>query len=261
MKAGMPGLVECTTLKELVDLCRELKLDFIELNMNLPYNFITNINPDELRSVTKLYGIEFTMHMPDDADLGSFYESVRKGYVELFSDTIDWARAAGVKLLNLHIVKGARMTLPDRAVYVYDQYSSEFERNFLESLSVLSLKAQEARVTLSIENSSNFGLEYIVQVLDKAIVYPAVKLTWDTGHDCVSGFKDREYLMDHLSSICHMHFHDAVGNRDHLVPGDGSLDIGHLTEFAKRHDITMLIEVKTAEALRKSAEVLRGTWI
>ena len=38
MKIGMPALVEYNTLDELVNLCLKLKLDFIELNMNLPYN-------------------------------------------------------------------------------------------------------------------------------------------------------------------------------------------------------------------------------
>jgi len=81
-KIGMPALVEYNSLTQLVDLCLKLKLDFIELNMNLPYNFIQNINPLELRKITKETNIEFTMHMPDEADLGTFYESVREGYVQ-----------------------------------------------------------------------------------------------------------------------------------------------------------------------------------
>ena len=48
MKIGMPALVEFSTLNELVELCLKLKLDFIELNMNLPYNFIENVKPTEL---------------------------------------------------------------------------------------------------------------------------------------------------------------------------------------------------------------------
>jgi len=253
----MPALVEYTTLKQLVDLCLELKLNFIELNMNLPYNFIQNISPTELKKITEETNIEFTMHMPDEADLGTFYQSVREGYVKLFSDTLDWAQEAGVKLLNLHIIEGAKMTLPDKKVYIYDQYSEEYQNNFIKSIESLSPKAQKYNTILSIENSHNFGKPYIQSVLDKAITYNNVKLTWDTGHDAVSNFTDNLYLMKHVEKIEHMHLHDAKRQNDHQVPFDGELDIIELIRFAREQNIRMLIEVKTSEALRKSVAILR----
>lgn len=257
LRIGMPALVECTNINQLVDLCEELKLDFIELNMNLPYNFIENIEPKELRKITEKTGIEFTMHMPDEADLGIFYESVREGYVKLFLDTLDWAYQSGVKLLNLHIIEGAKMTLPDKKVYIYDQYSHEYQNNFIKSIEVLSRKAHEYNIVLSIENSHNFGKVYIQKVLDKSIAYKNVSLTWDTGHDAVSDFTDKLYLMKHIEQIAHMHFHDAKDKNDHQVPFDGELNISELIEFARKQNIKMLIEVKTSEALRRSVEILR----
>ena len=256
MKLGMPALVEYKTLQELVDLCLKLNLNFIELNMNLPYNFIENINPKELKKITKDTNIEFTMHMPDDADLGTFYESVREGYVKLFLDTIDWAKESGVKLLNMHVIEGAKMTLPDRKVYIYDQYSDEFQKNFIKSISTLSEKVQGSEITLSIENSSNFGKKHIQNVLSKAIEYPNIALTWDTGHDAVSDFTDKIYLMQHQNKICHMHLHDAAGKKDHQVLFEGDLNIPELIQFAKQKDIRALVEVKTQEALEKSINTL-----
>lgn len=257
MKIGMPSLVEHTTINQSIDLCTELNLSFIELNMNLPYNQIQNINPEELRKMTKETNIQFTMHMPDEADPGSFYESVREGYVSLFSDTLDWAHEAGIKLLNMHIIEGAKMTLPDKRVYIYDQYSNQYQHSFIESIKELSHKAESCGITIAIENSHNFGQKYIQQVLDKAIRYPNIKLTWDTGHDAKSKFTDKEYLMKNRDKIVHMHLHDAIGNKDHQIPFDGELNIEELITFAKQQDITMLIEVKTAAALRKSVRILR----
>jgi len=256
MKLGMPALVEYKTLNELVNLCLKLKLNFIELNMNLPYNFIENLNPAELRKITKDTNIEFTMHMPDEADLGTFYQSVREGYVKLFSDTIDWAKESGVKLLNMHIIEGAKMTLPDKKVYIYDQYSEEFQNNFIKSISALSQEVQNKDIVLSIENSSNFGKTYIQKALDKALLYPNIKLTWDVGHDAVSSFTDKIYLMEHQDEIAHMHIHDAVGTKDHQVLFEGALNISELIQFAKQKNIRALIEVKTAEALEKSINAL-----
>lgn len=257
MKIGIPALVEFTELNQLTDLCKELNLDFIELNMNMPYNFIENIKPLKLRKTTQDTGIEFTMHMPDDADLGTFYKSVREGYIKLFSDTLDWAHEAGVKLLNIHIIEGAKMTLPDKKVYIYDQYSDEYLKNFIDSIEILSEKAKKHDVIIAIENSNNFGKKYIQNVLDKATTYPNIKLTWDTGHDGVSGLIDREYLMRNSEHISHMHFHDCKGKSDHQIPFEGDLNIENLISFAKEKNIRMLIEVKTVEALKRSVQILR----
>ena len=63
--------------------------------------------------------------------------------------------------------------------------------------------------------------------------------------------------MKNRDKIVHMHLHDAIGNKDHQIPFDGELNIEELITFAKQQDITMLIEVKTAAALRKSVRILR----
>ena len=254
MMLGMPALVEYSSLNQLVELCMKLNLNFIELNMNLPYNFIQRLSPEELKKITKEANIEFTMHMPDDADIGSFYESVREGYVQLFSDTIDWAKESGVKLLNMHILEGAKMTLPDKKVYIYDKYSEEFTRNFIKSIKTFSSKAQENNVILAIENSSNFDKKYIQKTLNEALTYPNIKLTWDTGHDAVNNFKDKVYLLENEEHISHMHLHDAKGTQDHQVLFEGELNIEELLNFAKQKNIPALIEVKTEEALIKSVK-------
>lgn len=261
MQLGMPALVELSTLNELVDLCLKLKLNFIELNMNLPYNFIENIKPTELKSITKDTNIEFTMHMPDEADLGSFYESVRMGYVQLFSDTIDWAVDSGIKLLNMHIIEGAKMTLPNKKIYIYEEYKEEFENKFTKSIEILSSKiAKEADdLTLAIENSSNFDKIHIQNALKKSLTYPNISLTWDTGHDAVNQFKDKQFLMLHENKISHMHLHDVNGQNDHQVLYEGSLNIDEYLNFAKKKNIRVLIEVKTIEALEKSLKA--GTFL
>ncbi|MFA7550840.1 MAG: sugar phosphate isomerase/epimerase family protein, partial [Sedimentibacter sp.] len=255
---GMPALVEYTSLNQLLELCMKLKLSFIELNMNLPYNFIQKLPPNELKKITRDTNIKFTMHMPDEADIGSLYESVRAGYEQLFSDTIEWAKEAGVQLLNMHIIEGSKMTLPDKKIYIYDKYSEEFTNNFIKSIKTLSNKAQKNNIILAIENSSNFGNKYIQDALDIALTYPKIKLTWDTGHDAVSNFKDKIYLMKNREHIAHMHLHDAKGSHDHQVLFEGELNIKELLNFAQSVNIKTLIEVKTEEALIKSIDNLNN---
>ena len=50
MQYGMPTLIENTTLNDNISLCRELKLSFIELNMNFPEYQI-----DKLEKVSDFY--------------------------------------------------------------------------------------------------------------------------------------------------------------------------------------------------------------
>lgn len=87
--------------------------------------------------------------------------------------------------------------------------------------------------------------------------YPNVRLTWDTGHDAVSGFTDRQYLLQHENEIAHMHLHDAAGTKDHQVLFEGELNIKELFKFAERKNIRALVEVKTKEALEKSTKALQ----
>lgn len=252
MNLGMPALVEFNKIEQLVELCSELKLNFIELNMNLPYNFIQNLNPQDLKHITSEHNIDFTMHMPDEADLGSFYRSVRQGYVELFKDTIDFAKDAGIKLLNLHMIEGAKMTLPDRKVYIYEEYSHEYVNNFKKSIEILSQIASNQNITLAIENSANFGKTYIQKALDEAIKYPNVRLCYDIGHDAMSNYTDQPYLHSHQDKIAHMHLHDYSNKKDHQVFFEGELDIKKFISFASEKNISALLEVKTKQALEKS---------
>lgn len=257
MKLGIPALVEFNKLEQLVLTCTELKLDFIELNMNLPYNFIQNLNPQELKQIKDEHNIDFTIHMPDEADLGSFYGSVRQGYVDLFKDTIDFASEAGIKLLNLHMIEGAKMTLPDRKVYMYDEYSDEYVNNFKNSIEILSEIATKKNIILAIENSANFGKTYIQKALDEAIKYSNVKLCYDIGHDAMSNYTDQPYLLSHQDKIAHMHLHDYTNKKDHQVLFEGELDIKKFLSFASEKNISALIEVKTKQALQKSLTNLK----
>lgn len=254
MKIGMPALIEFNTIEENIELCKKLNLNFIELNMNFPYNMINNVDPIYLRNLSQEKNIEFTIHMPDDADTASFYDDIRHGYLKLFTDTIKWAKNANVKLLNMHIAKGAHMTLPDRKIYINEKYSDEYVAKFLDSIKVISEAASKYNTMICIENSGNFGLNYVQKILDKSLSFDNIFLTWDVGHDYISNYSDKEVLLKYKDKIKHMHLHDASGSKDHLVLKEGSLDIENRIDFASKHNLTILIEVKSTEALIKSVQ-------
>ena len=49
---GMPALIEFANLDEQVAACRQLGLDFIELNIDCPQYLPDRLDPDHLRAVT-----------------------------------------------------------------------------------------------------------------------------------------------------------------------------------------------------------------
>jgi sugar phosphate isomerase/epimerase len=256
-RVGMPSLIELDTFNDTVDLCRELNLDFIELNMNLPSNFIENLSPNHLLEVKEKHNISYTMHMPDDADMGVFFESVRQGYITLALDTIKWAQKSGVELLNFHIIEGAKMTLPDKKIYIYDQYSDVFINNFVDSFLVASKEGFARGVKINIENSGNFGNSFAQKAIDQVLNFKGTGITWDIGHDSANSYVDHDYLMQKINDISHMHFHDTLGSKDHLVPFSGELDIENRISFAKEKNLTMVVEVKTIASLKESIYILR----
>ncbi len=48
MKLGMPTLIELNTLEDNAKLCKELGLDFIEINMNLPQFQASTLSAEHL---------------------------------------------------------------------------------------------------------------------------------------------------------------------------------------------------------------------
>ena len=71
----MPILVEFHSLEENIKLFQELNLDFIELNLDIPYCFPENIETNLLNNNT------FTIHLSEKFDVGELNNSLRKFYL------------------------------------------------------------------------------------------------------------------------------------------------------------------------------------
>ena len=56
----------------------------------------------------------------------------------------------------------------------------------------------------------------------------------------------------------HMHLHDARGRRDHLALGTGEVDWPRYLSLAEERSCRVVLETKTAAALRQSADALRA---
>ena len=253
---GIPVLIGYQELRPNLDLCRELGLEFVELNMNLPYSFPENISSREIKTALK-DGTRFSVHLHDELDLGSLQPSVRQGHLERCEEALRWGSRHGVFLMNLHLNPGVCFTLPDRKVWVYERYLDEYMESLNWSLGRLSSLAESLGIVICLENTGHFALPFMRRAAESVLDLPSVGLCWDIGHDGRSGLKEEDLMLSHLDRVWHMHFHDWDGRSDHQVPFTGQLQCDRYLRLAEENGMSVLIEVKTEEAVRSAVKAMR----
>jgi sugar phosphate isomerase/epimerase len=258
LRLGIPSLIEVPDFRMTVDLALELKIDFIEINMNMPEFCPESLPAKAIRDCHKKTGLDFTIHMPDDTDLASFHDPIREGHVARFGEAARWAAEADAKLINLHLSPGIYFTLPDRKVWIYENHYDKFVGNLREAYGKVIHYAKEFGVKVCTENVTNFNIPFVARAIDDLCQMDDFYLTWDVGHDARTGYKEREVLLRHLDRIRHMHLHDYNGVSDHQIPGTGDIDIAGRLCFARDRDISVLVETKTVRSLKESVKVVKA---
>ncbi|MCJ7543071.1 MAG: sugar phosphate isomerase/epimerase [Phycisphaerae bacterium] len=255
----MPTLIELPDLQANVHLCRRLGLDFIELNMNSPLFLPQHLPATELREVSRREGVGFTLHLPEQLDLGAFQPEVRQGHVRCVTAAVQWAGEAGIDKLSMHLNGGVYFTLPDRRVWMYEQYRGQFLSALTESVDCIVSAPQAAGTRLLIENAGDFHLGFLCEAVEVLLerFRARVGLTYDVGHDAGAGFCDRPVMERHTGDIAHMHLHDFDGRSSHQALFTGTVDIPAALELARRLAVGVVLETKTAEALESSVAALR----
>jgi len=253
---GIPALIGYQELRPNLDLCRELGLEFVELNMNLPYSFPENLSSREMKGALK-EGMRFSMHLHDELDLGSLHPSVRLGHLERCEEALRWGSRHGVFLINLHLNPGVYFTLPDRKIWVYERYLDGYIESLSRSMDRLSSLAESVGTKICLENTGHYAFPFMRKAVEAVIDLPSVGLCWDIGHDARSGHREQDFMLSHLDRVWHMHFHDWDGRSDHQVPFTGQLDCERYLRLAEENDMSVLVEVKTEEAVRTAVKVMR----
>ena len=258
---GMPQLIELNQIEENVQLCSQLGLDFIELNCNLPSCQPETINVQYLNLLKSQYNISFTLHLPEDLDLGHFNRHVREAHLRVIEEAIGVADRLGCKILNIHMNPGPYVTLPKEKVQLYDKYEQLYLENLKSSMELIDIWLGGTGVLIAIENTGLFNRPYIQASVKQLLKSRRFCLTWDVGHDYSSSHVDRDFLLEHQSDIKHIHLHDAKGKKDHLALYSGEVDLKEKLEIAKKNRASVLIEVKTKESLIQSVARLKQNYI
>ncbi|MBO7744892.1 sugar phosphate isomerase/epimerase [Paenibacillus sp. MWE-103] len=261
MKLGMPALLEYGTLEENAALCAALGLDFIELNMNLPLCMPDRLDAGLVRRMSRETGIGFTLHLPEELEPASFHAAIRRGHLACCLDAMDWAAAAGIGLLNMHVHNGVYFTLPGGRTWINEAHDAEYAALLHEAFATMYERASALGLSLCLENTCNFQLPFVRKAVDALAGFAPFRLTWDAGHDARTGYLEMPVLMAHADRIAHMHLHDCANGSDHRPLYTGEVPINERLAFARARGLSVVIEVKTEEALRASVERLRREWL
>ena len=257
MKLGMPALLEHDTLEQSAALCRELGLEFIELNLNLPQYQPGRVDAARIRRVGEEYGIEYSLHLDENLSLFEFNPMVAKAWQETLLSNIALAKEIGAKVLNMHFNRGVVFTLPSKKVYVFEKYLPEYLDSLGKVRDLCEEKIGDSGIRICIENTNGW-LPWQVAALDVLLESPVFCLTLDVGHDHCTGVGDLDVILARADKLRHMHLHDAIRpNRDHQALGTGELDIAARLALAEKQHCSVVVEVKTAAALTESIRWLR----
>ena len=266
---GMPTLIENRTQQDNIDLCRELKLRFIELNMNFPeYQTEQLEQTDILLRAAEQAGIYYTIHLDENLNIADFNRLVSDAYLETVRRTIATARkllplrdrfgdGSQPLTVNMHMHHGIYITLPDRKVQMYER---DFE-TYIRSFEVFRARCEEwigdSDVMITVENTDGFR-NYEQKAIEYLLESPKFGMTWDIGHSKAVGEKDVPFITAHREHLVHFHIHDGTETppKNHLALGDGEIDLPERLKLAESRNARCVLETKTIDALRRSVQWL-----
>ncbi len=258
MKFGMPTLVECRDIFECVSVAEENGLDFIEINMSFPQYQPRSLDREALKKITEESGIFYTVHADEMLNPFDFNDSVSDCYFKVMAECIDFSKEIGVPVINMHLLKGVYVTLPDKVILLTDVYSDEYFRKVRAFIKMCEDRISDAPLKIAIENvDSNPFTESQLRALELFMASPCFGLTLDTGHEYCLGFKDSFVFEKYPGKLIHMHLHDAKGKSAHLPLGTAEVEIEKKLTGLKNGD-TCLLEVKTVEGLSQSVDYMRN---
>lgn len=254
---GMPTLIELNGLEETMDLCKELELSFVELNMNLPQYQVEHLEKtDYLQGMKERYDLFFTIHLDENLNICDFNQAVAGAYMETVEITIEVAKKLKVPVLNMHMNHGIYLTLPDRKEWLFEHYKDRYMECMMNFKNRCEAAIGDAAVKICIENTDGY-LPYEREAIKMLLESKAFGLTWDIGHSHTCENVDEEFLMSYEEKLHHFHIHDGLDKKNHMILGTGEVNLGQRLSLAHKHDCSCVLETKTVDGLRKSVKWMK----
>lgn len=245
----MPQLFEYDTIEENLVLAKELKLDFIELNLNFSY-CRKEMEEGKLAALLEKYGLEATLHFYDEADFAS-YDEVVDAYLQLLDKYAKLGKGY-IKLINIHNNPGPVVTISGVKNYIYDKEYCEYINRYINNLKKAEKICNDNGIKMVIENTN------IPSYMKKTYIDLAnanFRFNYDIGHDN----NDQDMLYNILEEVDlpfdEFHIHDGNRKTCHLALTEGNINIKEFKDMAKKHNAYVVLEVKQKSDLLKSVPI------
>lgn len=268
---GMPTLIELNSLKENVELCKKLKLNFIELNMNIPLFSVLGIEDEnnfelkkiieELNFYQKEFGIYFTIHLDENFNFADSNIYIKNAYLKTLKAVIKNSKKINCPIINMHLNKGIYFTLPTEKVFLFEKYKEEFN-NFLEEfIKFCNCEISDSNIFISIENTDGWT-DFEKKSIEKILENKNFAITFDIGHSQAIGNIDQDFILKNKSKLKHFHVHDGTlpnaatkqFGKNHLQLGTGNINLKEKIYLAKETNSRCVIETKTVGSLVESVK-------
>lgn len=268
---GMPTLIELNSLKENVELCKKLKLNFIELNMNIPLFSVLGIEDEnnfelkkiieELNFYQKEFGIYFTIHLDENFNFADSNIYIKNAYLKTLKAVIKNSKKINCPIINMHLNKGIYFTLPTEKVFLFEKYKEEFNNSLEEFIKFCNCEISDSNIFISIENTDGWT-DFEKKSIEKILMNKNFSLTFDIGHSQAIGNIDQDFILKNKSKLKHFHIHDGtLPNattkqfcKNHLQLGTGNINLKEKIYLAKETNSRCVIETKTVESLVESVK-------
>jgi hypothetical protein len=252
LEVGMPVLMEFQTIEDNIKLAVQLKLDFLELNMNFLYCMPTPKLRDTLQEAKDTHGLSYTFHYYDNVDISSpndNYMTYLMSDMTLIGKTLQGL----VSKIVLHIEPGSFMTIYSEKHYVY-KYDKDYVSRTVSNVLKLQDILNAYGILIVLEN---VPIHPYMEALYQGLKEAQISFTWDIGHDVIyehylfSSFRTKYHL-----DIKHMHMHNVLNLSDHQRLTLGKLNIKEYIKYAMNHHLSVVIEVKDKDNIIESVQYL-----
>lgn len=268
---GIPTLIELNSLKENVELCKKLKLNFIELNMNIPLFSVLGIEDEnnfelkkiieELNFYQKEFGIYFTIHLDENFNFADSNIYIKNAYLKTLKAVIKNSKKINCPIINMHLNKGIYFTLPTEKVFLFEKYKEEFNNSLEEFIKFCNCEISDSNIFISIENTDGWT-DFEKKSIEKILMNKNFSLTFDIGHSQAIGNIDQDFILKNKSKLKHFHIHDGTlpnaatkqFGKNHLQLGTGNINLKEKIYLAKETNSRCVIETKTVESLVESVK-------
>ena len=251
----MPTLIELPSVDANFALCRELGLRFVEVNMNLPQYQAEVFPLRECRAWACDHGLGITIHLDENLSVCDFNPLVAGAYTDTVLRAIEIAQLLSATVVTMHLSDGVYFTLPDRRVFLFEAYNDAYMTALIRFRDRCTAAIGASGLSICVENCGCF-LKFQRHAIEALLKSPVFGLTYDIGHDHTAGCADEAFILSNTNKLRHMHIHDATRTQNHLILGDGEIDIEAKLDIARRRRCGCVVEAKTAEGLRRSVAYL-----